>query len=72
MALLRPFSNSTNVSWGQSRSWRLLPGDYFPGMLDEGEQNLERLLVKLDADALLAQLSRPGIHLERAETNRRL
>jgi len=50
----------------------LLPGDHLPRMLDECEQDLERLLVKFDSDALLAQLSRPGIHLERAETNRRM
>ena len=51
---------------------KLISGDHFAGMLKESEQELERLLVKFDSDALFAQLSRPGIHLERAETNRRL
>ena len=51
---------------------KLISGDHFAGMLEESEQELERLLVELNADALLAQLSRLRIHLERAEANRGL
>src|SRR5260370_29606973 len=44
---------------------KLLPGDDLAGMLEESEQNLQRLLVEFDAHALLAQLPRRRIHFER-------
>lgn len=48
---------------------QLLSGDNFPGMLEQSQQNLQRLFVEFDADALLAQLPRRRIHFERAETH---
>ncbi len=39
-------------------------------MLEQHRQNLKRLLLKLDLDALFAQLSRAQIHLKRAEADR--
>ena len=42
-------------------------GNHLPGMFQEHQENLERLFLELDFDALLAQLTSCGVRFEAAE-----
>src|SRR3954454_17790439 len=46
-----------------------VPGYHFAGALQQKDQRLERLFLKIDSRALTAQLAGAGIDFERAETD---
>ena len=45
----------------------LFTGDDVAGTREQGEENLEGLLLQLDFDTALAQFACPRVHLEEAE-----
>jgi len=57
MAVFSPLSKSTNVSAGQSFCCSSSRGTCLARVRDEFDQNAKRLLLQLDAYAVLAQLS---------------
>ena len=68
MALLRPWSKSTNVSAGQSALLQFLAADDLAGVLEQHREHLEGLFLKPDAQTVLAQLAGAKIQLEDPET----
>jgi hypothetical protein len=51
---------------------QLVAGHEFAGTVEQRLEELKRLIGKTDSDAALPQFARPGIELERAESDDRI
>ncbi len=55
---------------GPEAMLKLLASDHLPAVFQKDGENLGRLLLELDANAMLAQLTGPQVELIRAEAQR--